>query len=653
MGIFDKRVAFKPFEYPDILKYKDAINHSYWLVSEWNFISDIQDFNTRLNDNQRNVVKNALLAISQIEVSVKKFWSKLGDRFPKSEFDQVGITFGECHIDGTEVLTPNGWVDLKNINIGDDIVQFNSDNTFNITKVLHKTESSYNGNLLKFSKKTTETYVTPNHRMIYFKKNGDICECEADKLVMTNSDNKLPEAGYLISDLSAPKLSFIDRLKIAIQADGNRRFYDSGYGRHPRLGCGMGSEYEVTIKKERKKNRLNWIIENLSEKEVWFTKEDDNTRKGYVRYTIRINNDYDYKNFDWVNLTDKNSEWCEDFVQEVAEWDSHRLPYKKDCKIKFSSTNKSVADKVQMIGVCAGYRTNLITHHDKREPTFNDVYIVSFTSNRLRTTLPPLKKNEFGYKGVVRCVTVPSGMIITRYNNKTFIAGNSEIRHENAYSHLLEVLGLNDDFNVLLNNPVINGRVDYLTKYLKGASDNSNENYTLTLALFSLFIENVSLFSQFLIIKSFNKYLNVLKDVDNVVQATAQEENLHAQLGIIIINQIKKEYPDWFNDEFYDKLYRACKKAYDAEEKIIDWIYGAGEIEFLSKDTVKEFIKYRFNESIQSIGGKSVFEIDDNLINKILWFNEEINADVHTDFFYKRPTTYSKFQQAITAESIF
>jgi ribonucleoside-diphosphate reductase beta chain len=84
----------------------------------------------------------------------------------------------------------------------------------------------------------------------------------------------------------------------------------------------------------------------------------------------------------------------------------------------------------------------------------------------------------------------------------------------------------------LLQNPVIQGRVDYLTKYLKGAADNSNENYTLTLTLFSIFIENVSLFSQFVVIKSFNKYMNVLKDIDNVVQATQKEEVIHALLGL-------------------------------------------------------------------------------------------------------------------------
>lgn len=324
MSIFDKRVAFKPFEYPEIIGYKDAINHSYWLVSEWNFISDIHDFNVKLNPTERNAVKNTLLAISQIEVSVKKFWTKLGDRFPKPEFEQVGVTFGE-----------------------------------------------------------------------------------------------------------------------------------------------------------------------------------------------------------------------------------------------------------------------------------------------------------------------------------------SEVRHADAYSHLLQVLNLNSDFALLLQNPLIQGRVDYLTKYLKGAADNSNENYTLTLALFSIFIENVSLFSQFAIIKSFNKYKNALKDIDNVVQATQKEEHTHALLGAYIINQIKKEYPEWFNEHFYDKIYRASKKAYEAESGIIDWIFEQGELDFLPKDVLKEFIKQRFNESIAMIGGKPVFEVDPKKIEQLKWFDEEIHAEVNTDFFNKKPTSYSKKVQAITESDLF
>jgi ribonucleoside-diphosphate reductase beta chain len=323
MGIFDKRVAFKPFENPDIMEYKDAVRHSYWLHTEWNFTSDIHDFK-KLNEVEKNAIKNALLAISQIEVSVKKFWTNLGDRFPKSEFDQVGTTFGE-----------------------------------------------------------------------------------------------------------------------------------------------------------------------------------------------------------------------------------------------------------------------------------------------------------------------------------------SEVRHADAYSHLLEVLGLNDDFTMLLQNPVIQGRVDYLTKYLKGAADNSNQNYTLTLTLFSIFIEYVSLFSQFVVIKSFNKYKNILKDIDNVVQATQKEEQIHAMFGICLINHVKNEFPDWFNDEFYAKLKRACQKAYDAEVKIIDWMFEAGELEFLPKECVVEFVKDRFNESLELIGTEGIFEVDREKVGKLQWFTDELHMDVNTDFFHKKPVTYSKKMQAITSGDLF
>ena len=114
--------------------------------------------------------------------------------------------------------------------------------------------------------------------------------------------------------------------------------------------------------------------------------------------------------------------------------------------------------------------------------------------------------------------------------------GESEVRHSRAYSHVLELLGLNDSFDKLVDNPVIQGRIDYLTKYLKNAGSNNKELYTLSLALFSLFIENCSLFSQFLIIKSFNKHKNCFKGIDNVIQATMKEETLHAMAGAHIIN---------------------------------------------------------------------------------------------------------------------
>ena len=43
-NIFKHRVNILPYEYPQLLAYKDAIRHSYWIDTEFNFTEDIQDF---------------------------------------------------------------------------------------------------------------------------------------------------------------------------------------------------------------------------------------------------------------------------------------------------------------------------------------------------------------------------------------------------------------------------------------------------------------------------------------------------------------------------------------------------------------------------------------------------------------------------------
>lgn len=74
MGIFDKRISYKPFEYPEVMQFVEAINKSYWVHSEVDFTADVQDFQSQLEPHEKNAVKNALLAIAQIEVNVKTFW---------------------------------------------------------------------------------------------------------------------------------------------------------------------------------------------------------------------------------------------------------------------------------------------------------------------------------------------------------------------------------------------------------------------------------------------------------------------------------------------------------------------------------------------------------------------------------------------------
>jgi ribonucleoside-diphosphate reductase beta chain len=229
----------------------------------------------------------------------------------------------------------------------------------------------------------------------------------------------------------------------------------------------------------------------------------------------------------------------------------------------------------------------------------------------------------------------------------------SEVRHHDAYSHLLEILGLNDEFKKIEKIPELFQRVDYLTKGVSLARTEDNKDYALSILLFSLFIEHVSLFSQFLIIMSFNKHKNIFKGMSNVIEATSKEEQIHGLFGIDLIKIIRNEHPEWFDDRTEQLVIQACKDAYKSEEIVIDWIYESGDLEFLPKAVVKEFVKNRLNNSLRSIGYDPIFNVDENAIEQTDWFDTEIAATKHVDFFVKRSINYSKRTQSITGDDLF
>jgi ribonucleoside-diphosphate reductase beta chain len=244
-------------------------------------------------------------------------------------------------------------------------------------------------------------------------------------------------------------------------------------------------------------------------------------------------------------------------------------------------------------------------------------------------------------------------MPITEVGDVGMTFAESEVRHKDAYARLIRILGLEDEFQHVIEIPAIKDRIAYLSKYLDGTRSKDNKMYTKSVLLFSLFIEHVSLFSQFLIMMSFNKDKNLFKGISNVVEATSKEEEIHGNFGSEIINIIKKENPEWFDEEFDHLIYSACKKAYKAEVKILEWIFEKGELDFLPKKTIEQFIQNRFNNSLQRIGMEPIFQVDFQEVEKTLWFDIEITSTKEGDFFYKKQIDYNKKSKSITEDDLF
>jgi ribonucleoside-diphosphate reductase beta chain len=234
-----------------------------------------------------------------------------------------------------------------------------------------------------------------------------------------------------------------------------------------------------------------------------------------------------------------------------------------------------------------------------------------------------------------------------------YVMANVEVIHNNAYERLISVLGLENVFEENLKLEWIEGRVKYLRKYTHKFYKDSKKQYLYALILFTLFVENVSLFSQFYVINWFARFKNVLKDTDQQVKYTRNEENIHGLVGTKIINTIREEYPELFDKELEDKIAHEAEMAFESEAKIVDWMVNGIKEEGLSAPILKEFIKERINDSLKGIGFKAVFDVDKELIKSTIWFNEELLGNNMTDFFHSRPVEYSKKSQSFSEDDLF
>jgi ribonucleoside-diphosphate reductase beta chain len=104
---------------------------------------------------------------------------------------------------------------------------------------------------------------------------------------------------------------------------------------------------------------------------------------------------------------------------------------------------------------------------------------------------------------------------------------------------------------------------------------------------------------------------------------------------------------------FEEGVVKLCEEAFESEKAVVEWMFEKGELEFLPKAVVIEFIKQRFNNSLQSIGIRRIFETDPELLKESEWFYDEVIATKHGDFFNKKSINYNKKSKSITSDDLF
>lgn len=644
-NIFKKRVNAKPYEYPELLDYVDAIRQSYWTHDEFNYDPDKQDFLINISEKERQVIQRSMLAISQVEVTVKRFWADLYKYFPKPEIDLVGVTFAEseCYSPDTEVLTSLGWKRFGELT-NDEILaeDFKVAQYDLLTKEIDFTNpkafisKDYDGLMYLFDSKSTSLFVTENHELVMRQTNKPqrgLFKRRANELKFLRN-YAYPKYGFLKSSTNRI-LTDLERLFIAIQADGSVFANCKSSQNSKRIS--------FSLKKRRKIERLEALLNRLGLK---YTKHYKNDYEVFYfnLYDVEFETLRGLKNFDWLDLNNLSQQFCLSFLDELQHWDATQNPK----GFTYFSTNEDVIDKVQTIAIFSGSRASKTINRTAEQslarpsPTglkksAKTIFCLSIKPGNEFATYPTPKIVE--YNGKVYCFETEKGTLITRRNGKVSINGNC--RHFQAYSSLLELLGLDDLFENLDQYPALMERVNYMEKFVE-TKNLSNEGFTASLILFSMFVEHISLFGQFYTMMSFNKRKNMFKGLSNAIEATSKEEEIHGQFGLVLYNILREEHSEMFTAEFFKQIQELADLAYDAEMQILDWIFeDAEDLGFVSKHEVKTFMEERYNKSLTSLGLEPKYQVDENLLKETKWFELELLTTKEEDFFSKRSTAYS------------
>ncbi len=212
-----------------------------------------------------------------------------------------------------------------------------------------------------------------------------------------------------------------------------------------------------------------------------------------------------------------------------------------------------------------------------------------------------------------------------------------ECVHAEAYARLNEELGL-DNFQAFLEDEVSKAKIDRLVE-LPG---NTLEEKALSLAIFSAFTEGVNLFSSFAILMSF-QLRNLMKGTGQIVAWSVRDESLHSQAGCWLFRTLLEENPSLNTPQLQDEIENACYLSVELEFDFIDKAFEMGDIEGLTKEQLKNFIKARANNKMEELGYKGLYnDIDPNLLQQMEWFGHLTSGVEHMDFFASRPTSYAK-----------
>jgi ribonucleoside-diphosphate reductase beta chain len=211
---------------------------------------------------------------------------------------------------------------------------------------------------------------------------------------------------------------------------------------------------------------------------------------------------------------------------------------------------------------------------------------------------------------------------------------NMETVHIAAYALLLETIGMPDsEFSAFTEYEEMVAKHDYLGQF----GVESDADILTSMAVFGAFTEGLQLFASFAMLMNFPRF-NKMKGMGQIVSWSVRDESLHCE-GMMKMFHTFAEETGAYTQDVKDKIVECCRTVVALEDKFIELAFEAGEVEGMTPDDIKNYIRYIADWRLRQLKLEPIFGIEKH---PLPWLTEILNGVEHANFFEARATEYSK-----------
>ena len=238
---------------------------------------------------------------------------------------------------------------------------------------------------------------------------------------------------------------------------------------------------------------------------------------------------------------------------------------------------------------------------------------VQVGTNYLESYIPKFKNNE------IRAM-------LTSFANREFV-------HQRSYALLNDTLGLPEsEFSAFAAVKEMSGKLEFMSDI-----DVGSQSGLCKAVARSVINEGMSLFSAFVMLLNYQRF-GKMRGMCEIVEWSIRDESMHCEGMVRLFRTFCEEHPRIVTDAFKGDIYQMVRNAVSLEDAVIDLAYEMGNLEGLSSEEVKSYIRYIADRRLIQLGLKGNYGVKENPLPWVDWI---IAGDSHKNFFEGVVTDYN------------